>query len=147
MVMGTRYEQDVVAWANEQAGLLRAGKLTAIDVGHISEEMKDVGKSEQRELASRMSVRLAHLLKWQYQPGRRSKSWQFTIRTQRKEVAYVLSEAPSLRGKFGDEAWLDIVWSKARSIASNETGLDLDAFPEAFPWKVDEALSPEFYPE
>ena len=145
--MGTRYEQDVVAWANEQAELLRAGKLTSIDVEHIAEEIEDVGKSEQRELASRMSVLLAHLLKWQYQPGRRSKSWQFTIRTQRKEVAYVLGEAPSLRGKFSDEAWLDIVWSKARSIANNETGLDLDAFPEVLPWQVDDILLSEFYAE
>jgi Domain of unknown function DUF29 len=145
--MGTRYEQDVVAWANEQAALLRAGKLTAIDVQHIAEEIEDVGKSEQRELASRMSVLLAHLLKWQFQPSRRSKSWEFTIRTQRKEVAYVLDEAPSLRGKFGDSAWLDIVWSKARSVASNETGLDLDVFPEVFPWVVDDVLSQEFHPE
>ncbi|SAL70742.1 hypothetical protein AWB69_08424 [Caballeronia udeis] len=97
------------------------------------------------ELANCTSVLLAHLLKWQYQPGWRSKSWQFTIRTQRKEVACVLSEAPGLRGKFGDEAWLDIVWSKARSIASNETGLDLDAFPEVLPWQVDGVLLSEFY--
>ncbi|MEX3859405.1 hypothetical protein QF001_004360 [Paraburkholderia youngii] len=145
--MGTRYEQDVVAWANEQAALLRAGKLSAIDVQHIAEEIEDVGKSEQRELASRMSVLLAHLLKWKFQPSRRSKSWEFTIRTQRKEVAYVLDEAPSLRGKFNDAAWLDIVWSKARSAASNETGLDLDAFPEVLPWAVDDALSQEFLPE
>jgi hypothetical protein len=86
--MGTRYEQDVVAWANEQAALLRAGKLSAIDVEHVAEEIEDLGKSEQRELASRMPVLLAHLLKWQCQPARRSKSWQYTIRTQRKEVAY-----------------------------------------------------------
>lgn len=145
--MGTRYEQDVVAWANEQAALLRAGKLTALDIQHIAEEIEDVGKSEQRELASRMSVLLAHLLKWQFQSSRRSKSWQFTIRTQRKEVAYVLAEAPSLHGKFSDSAWLDIVWSKARSIASNETGLDLDVFPEVLPWTVDDVLSQEFHPE
>jgi ribosomal protein L29 len=145
--MGTRYEQDVVAWANEQAALLRAGKLTAIDVHHIAEEIEDVGKSEQRELASRMSVLLAHLLKWKFQPSRRSKSWQFTIRTQRKDVAYVLGEAPSLGGKFNDTMWLDIVWSKARSLASNETGLDLDVFPEGLPWTVDEVLSQEFHPD
>jgi hypothetical protein len=145
--MGTRYEQDVVAWANEQVALLRAGELTAIDVQHIAEEIEDVGKSEQRELASRMSVLLAHLLKWQFQPSRRSKSWEFTIRTQRKEVAYVLDEAPSLRGKFSDSAWLDIVWSKARSSASDETGLDLDAFPEVLPWAADDVLSQEFHPE
>ncbi|PMY01382.1 DUF29 domain-containing protein, partial [Pseudomonas sp. GW460-13] len=82
--MGTAYEKDVVAWAGEQAALLRGGKLSAIDVRHIADEIEDVGKSEQRELASRMSVLLAHLLKWQFQPSRRSKSWQFNIRTQRK---------------------------------------------------------------
>ncbi|CAG9173469.1 hypothetical protein LMG23992_02462 [Cupriavidus laharis] len=145
--MGTTYETDVVAWASEQAALLRAGKLSAIDVQHIAEEIEDVGKGEQRELASRMSVLLAHLLKWQFQPSRRSKNWQFTIRTQRKEVAYFLNEAPSLRGKFGDAAWLDIVWSKARSVASNETGLDLDVFPEVLPWAMDDVLSQEFLPE
>jgi hypothetical protein len=94
-----------------------------------------------------MSVLLAHLLKWQFQPSRRSESWEFTTRTHRKEVVYVLDEAPSLRGKFNDTAWLDIDWSKARSAASNETGLDLDAFPEVLPWAVDDVLSQEFLPE
>jgi hypothetical protein len=145
--MGTTYETDVVAWASEQAALLRAGQLSAIDVQHIAKEIEDVGKREQRELAGCISVLLAHLLTWQFQPSRRSKSWQFTIRTQRKEVAYVLNEAPSLRGKFSDAAWLDIVWSKARSIASNETGLDLDVFPEVLPWAIDDVLSQEFHPE
>jgi hypothetical protein len=145
--MGTTYEQDVVAWAQEQAALLRSGKLSAIDIEHIAEEIEDVGKSEQRELASRMAVLLAHLLKWQYQPSRQSKSWQYTIRTQRKEVLYLLNEAPSLRGKFNDAAWLDIVWSKARSQAEAETGLDIDVFPESGAWSVEEILSPDFYPD
>ena len=95
--MNTPYKTDVVAWAVEQACLLRAGKLSAIDAQHIAEEIEDVGKSQQRELANRMSVLLAHLLRWQFQPSRRTKSWQFTVRTRRKEVAYVLHEAPSLR--------------------------------------------------
>lgn len=68
--MGTPYEKDVVAWAWEQAALLRAGKLAAIDIEHIAEEIEDVGKSEQRELASRVTVVLAHLLKWKFQPER-----------------------------------------------------------------------------
>jgi hypothetical protein len=63
--MGTLYEKDVVAWASEQAALLRAGQFSAIDVEHIAQEIEDVGKSEKRELASRMAVLLAHLLKWQ----------------------------------------------------------------------------------
>ena len=77
--MGTPYEKDVVAWAYEQAALLRAGKLASIDIEHIAEEIEDVGKSEQREFASRMAVLLAHLLKWQFQPERRGNSWTNTI--------------------------------------------------------------------
>jgi hypothetical protein len=86
--MGTSYEKDVVAWAKEQAALLRAGKLSAIDVEHIAEEIEDVGKSEQRELVNRMAVLLAHLLKWQFQPDRRGASWMRTIDAQRADIAY-----------------------------------------------------------
>jgi hypothetical protein len=143
--MGTRYEQDVVLWAKEQAALLRSGQLSALDLEHIAEEIEDVGKSEQRELTSRMSVLLAHLLKWQYQPQRRGASWRRTIRTQRKEVAYVLKEAPSLKGKFTDEDWMDLVWDKAVTAASNETGLEV--FPELCPWSIEQIMDGEFLPE
>jgi hypothetical protein len=94
--MSTSYEADVVAWANEQASLLRAGRFELLDRDHIAEEIEDVGKSEQRELASRMSVLLAHLLQWRYQPERRGASWEKTILAQRKEIAYGLSDAPSI---------------------------------------------------
>ena len=144
--MNTNYETDVVAWANEQAKLIRAGHLDQLDLTHIAEEIEDVGKSEQRELASRMALLLAHLLKWEYQPSRRSKSWQFTLATQRKEVAYVLAEAPSLRGKFTDAKWLEILWAKARTQAEAETGLDIDTFPEVCPWGVSDVLSEGWLP-
>ena len=74
--MATTYEKDIVAWATEQAYLLRSGQLSAIDIEHIAEEIEDVGKSEQRELSSRMTVLLAHLLKWQFQPSHRCSSWE-----------------------------------------------------------------------
>lgn len=61
--MNTRYEADVVAWANQQARLIRAGRFDLLDLEHIAEEIEDVGKSEQRELARRMAVLLAHF-KW-----------------------------------------------------------------------------------
>lgn len=145
--MGTAYKTDIVAWANEQAELLRSGKLAAIDIEHIAEEIEDVGKSEQRELASRMAVLLAHLLKWQYQPAKRSKSWQYTITTQRKEVVYVINEAPSLRTKFIDKKWIEIIWGKAKLHAESETGLDIDTFPETLPWVIDDILSENWLPE
>ncbi len=144
--MGTAYETDVVAWANEQAEKLRAGKLTELDLEHLAEEIEDVGKSEQRELASRMAVLFAHLLKWQYQPARRSKSWQYTIATQRKEVMYVLDEAPSLHTKFHDEKWMAIVWAKAKSQAEADTGIDLDVFSENCDWSMEEVLTEGWLP-
>lgn len=144
--MTTAYETDVVAWASEQAQLIRAGQFDQLDLKHLAEEIEDVGKSEQRELASRMAVLLAHLLKWKHQPGKRSKSWEFTIRTQRKEVCYLLKEAPSLKTKFADALWLDIVWAKAKGIAESETGLDLDTFPDTCVWPIADMLAENWLP-
>ncbi|WP_250465376.1 MULTISPECIES: DUF29 domain-containing protein [unclassified Caballeronia] len=141
--METRYEQDVVAWAREQAELLRAGKFSAIDVEPIAEEIEDVGKSEQRELSSRMAVLLAHLLKWQYQPGRRGSSWQRTIKEQRRAVGVALLKTPSLNTSLRDSGWLTGTWTDAVSKAAEEQGLD--AFPEELSWSTDQILSAEFY--
>jgi Domain of unknown function DUF29 len=92
--MATAYDTDIIAWSKEQASLLRSGKLSAIDIEHIAEEIEDVGKSEQRELANRMAVLLSHLLKWQYQPERQSGSWQRTIKEQRKAIARRINTPP-----------------------------------------------------
>ena len=133
--MTMSYETDVVAWASEQSRLIRAGRFELLDLAHIAEEIEDVGKSEQRELASRMAVLLAHLLKWQYQPERRGASWENTLRAQRKEIAYGLDEAPSLRTKLGEPRWLDVIWSKAVAQAGNETGLN--CWPDVCPWLIE----------
>ncbi len=90
------YEKDINAWAIEQARLLRAGRFDLLDIEHIAGEIEDLGKSEQRELASRMAVLMAHLLRWQYQIDRRGASWEKTIKAQRKEISYALDESPSL---------------------------------------------------
>ena len=143
--MGTPYEKDVVAWAMEQAALLRSGQLSALDIEHIAEEIEDVGKSEKRELASRMAVLLAHLLKWQYQPGRRGSNWTRTIKEQRKAIAAAMRQTPSLKASLTDVDWLAGTWADAVSKAVDETGLD--SFPEDCPWSMDEVLAAEFFPE
>jgi hypothetical protein len=140
------YEHDINAWANEQARLLRAGRFDLLDVEHIAGEIEDVGKSEQRELASRMVVLLAHLLKWAYQPERRGVSWQKTITAQRKDISYALEESPSLAPKLQEPRWLDMVWARAIAQAVNETGLD--CFPEECPWAIqDEILVETWLPD
>lgn len=140
------YEKDLNAWASEQARLLRAGRFDLLDIEHLAGEIEDLGKSEQRELASRMAVLLAHLLKWKYQPERRGASWEKTITAQRKELSYALDESPSLVPKLQEVRWLDMVWARAVAQAVNETGLD--CFPEDCPWAIqDEVLCGTWLPE
>ncbi|CBL47325.1 conserved hypothetical protein [gamma proteobacterium HdN1] len=141
----TAYDKDVIAWAQEQAKLLRSRRFDALDIENLAEEIEDVGKSEKRELASRMAVLLTHLLKWQFQPGRRGASWQRTIKEQRKAIGLHIKATPSLKASLGNSDWLSAVWADAVTKAIEETGLDI--FPEHMPWAVEQALSQEFFPE
>lgn len=142
--MPTGYDKDVLAWANEQARLIRAGQFDKLDVEHIADEIEDVGKGEKRELASRMAVLLAHLLKWQFQPARQSKSWQRTIQEQRKSLVLHLEDVPSLKATLRDQRWLDAVWADAVSKAIEDTGLE--GFPDACPWSMEDVLSEGWLP-
>lgn len=138
------YETDIVAWANEQAQLVRTGQFGLLDLEHIAEEIEDVGKSEQRELASRMVILLAHLLKWQFQPDRQGRSWQITIRNQRRAIQLHLKQVPSLKVKLDDAEWWEVVWGDAIYQASKETGLD--NFPETCLWETGDILSDGWMP-
>ena len=144
--MGIAYEKDIVAWANEQASFIRAGRFELLDLEHIAEEIEDVGKSEQRELSSRMVVLLAHLLKWQYQPARRGSSWERTIKVQRTQVIRCLKKTPSLKSSLQDQDWLDSTWDDAITQATNETGIELTVFPESCPWASEQILDQDFFP-
>lgn len=132
--MQTSHEKDVVAWAIEQAQLLRYGQLSALDIEHIAEEIEDVGKSEQRELASRLEVLLTHLLTWQYQPAYQGKSWLATIKEQRLRIAQRIKESPSLVNMLSSDEWVADCWAIAKARASAETGLA--DFPESCLWSM-----------
>ena len=141
------YEQDVILWSLEQAALLRSGQFSQLDIEHLADEIEDVGKSEQRELANRMGVLLAHLLKWRHQPERRSVSWQSTIRHQRKRIALALRKTPSLKSTLSDADWREEMWLDAIEQAGRETGLAEDAFPEACPWPMEKVMAQDWTPE
>lgn len=142
--MPVGYDQDVAAWATEQARLIRAGQFDQLDLEHIADEVEDVGKSEKRELASRMAVLLAHRLKWRFQPTRRGASWQRIMREQREQVLRKLRETPSLSPLLDDLEWGEGVWGDAVTLAIGETGLD--SFPEACPWKLADVLADNWLP-
>ena len=145
--MKTSYDTDVVAWANEQAALIRAGRFDQLDLKHIAEEIEDVGRSEQRELASRMAVLLMHLLKWQFQPQKRSNSWTRTIKEQRRLSARRIEKTPSLSPMLVDPEWIDDIWVDAKTIAEKETGLDPSTLPEFCPWTMTDVLAEGWLPE
>ena len=141
-----RYESDVVAWANEQAAFIRTGRFDLLDLEHIADEIEDVGKSELRELESRMAVLLAHLLKWHYQPTHRGSSWECTINDQRTMISRRLNRMSSLKPYLRDEEFWQEAWADGRRIAENETGI-LNTFPKSCPWPVDKVLDFDFLPE
>jgi len=140
------YEADIVAWANEQAKLLRTKQFALLDLEHLAEEIADVGKSEQRELANRMAVLLCHLIKWHYQPARQGTSWQLTIKTQRERIKRRLKQTPSLKYCLTDSDWLADAWDDARDLAEKETAISYEKFPETCPWTMDDVLSNDWLP-
>jgi len=144
--MGTekRYDQDFYAWAIKNAELLRQGRLSEIDAEHVAEELESMGKSERRELISRLEVLLVHLLKWQFQPGLRGASWEITILKQRDSLADLLEESPSLRQGLSEH--LVRAYGRARRYAAKETGLPLATFPDSCPFTGEQVLDPEFWP-
>lgn len=145
--MSTSYESDVVAWAKEQAEMIRSGRFDKLDLKNIAEEIEDVGKSEQRELASRMAVLLAHILKWKFQPQKRSVSWTLTIKEQRRLLVRRVQKTPSLSPMLSDPEWIDEIWVDAKALAEKETGLDIGTYPEFCPWPMANVLAPDWLPE
>ena len=141
------YDTDFYAWANEQAALLRSGRLAEADIAHIAEEIETMGRAEKRELVSRLTVLLMHLLKWGFQPGlrgRKGRSWRLTIEEQRKEVLNHLADNPSLESR--TEEAMAVAYDVAILKAARETGLDKAAFPAVCPWTFEQATS-DFWPE
>lgn len=138
------YDTDAVAWANEQGRLLRSGRLGRLDIEHLAEEIEDVGKSEQRDLASRIIVLLSHLLMWRSQPERRGGSWETTSRTQRAGIERRLSRTPSLARSLEDPDWWADAWDDALDAATRETGIaDL---PRICPRAVGQVLDGDWLP-
>jgi hypothetical protein len=96
------YNQDFYGWTQEQASLLKAGRLNELDIINLIEEVETMGRSEKRELQSRLTVLLMHLLKWKHQSNRRGRSWTLTIIGQRLRLASVIKDNPGLKAQLPD---------------------------------------------
>ena len=138
------YETDFYAWTQEQAQLLKHREWNKLDLPNLIEEIESLGKQQRAELRNRLKVLLGHLLKWEYQVERRSRSWLMTIRIQRRDTQELLSENPSLK-PYLQEA-LQKIYESGRDLATGETNLPLKTFPENCPYTSEEIFSDRFYP-
>ncbi|MCC5624332.1 DUF29 domain-containing protein [Nostoc sp. CHAB 5715] len=138
------YETDFYAWTQEQVTLLRNEQWSQIDLQNLIEEIQSLGKQQRQELRNRLSVLIAHLLKWEYQSGRRSRSWLATLRIQRLDIAELLEDNPSLK-PYLEEA-LRKAYLKGVELAVGETDLPKRTFPVESPYSLVEIVDYDFYP-
>jgi Domain of unknown function DUF29 len=140
--MSDLYDENFILWTEQQATLLRRradGDLVndaELDWRNLAEEIEAVGGNTRRDLRNRLTRLLQHLLKWQYQPELRSRSWRATVRTQRQEIEDLLADNPSLRAKLPE--FIAAAYPRARAAALDETGL-LE-LPKELPFTVEQAL-------
>lgn len=138
------YEQDFVAWLEDQAVRARRGETESLDLDNIAEELEGMARSDRREIRNRLTVLLVHLLKHEFQPRRRSRGWRATIAEQRQRIAAVIEDSPSLEPL--PAMIMDRCYADARSQAALETGLPSTAFPERCPFAVEQVLAPDWLP-
>ncbi len=139
------YNLDFYGWTQEQVKLLKEEKWSCLDIPNLIEEIDSLGRRERQELENRLGVLLGHLLKWEFQPEHRSKSWVATIKEQRRRILRLLKENPSLQ-PFLPEA-LENAYKDGLDLAVRETFLDYENFPEESPYLFEQVLDNEFFPE
>jgi Domain of unknown function DUF29 len=136
------YETDFYAWTLEQSKLLQGSDFKRLDIVNLVEEIESLGKQQRQELRNRLGVLIGHLLKWNYQPAQRSKSWRVTIQIQRREIEDILEDNPSLKPYLPEaiakahKAGLDLVVL--------ETPLDYQDLPKDPIYTIEQLLSPDF---
>ena len=138
------YDEDFAAWAFEQARFLQGRRFDLLDIKHLADEIEDIAKAELRELTKRMSVLLACLLMWHYQPTERNGSRSAIIETRRLDVADILDGSPSLRARIDEPRTFQLMWADALAQAATENGHD--SFPSECPWTIDDVLSEGWLP-
>ena len=136
---GTSYASDPYAWALEQASYLRAGAWSQLDTHHLADEIEDVAGTERHRLTSFFRIILLHLLKWDYQPELRSRSWTVSIRIQRMAADDQIEDCPSLKPQIA--RLIERAYRRARIEAANETNLDEGTFPADCPYDYDTIMN------
>jgi len=139
------HDKDVYGWAVHTAQLLKDKKMSEVDFDGIIEEIEALGRSEKHELISRLSLVMAHLLKWQFQPNMRSHGWKYTLEEQREQARFCLEDNPSFKDKLDE--FLKRAYKLSLTRAAKDTAFDKKTFPAECPYTFEQIMDDEFYPQ
>ena len=141
------YDRDFYLWTQHAADRLRNGNISQQDREHLAEEIEDLGKRDWREVNSRIGTIMMHLLKLTYQPEKEvdSRSWVSTVTRERRELALVFEQSPSLRDKGRQR--LGRTYDGALRDAAAETGLPRSMFPAECPFTYEQVLDSSLFPD
>ena len=143
--MSKLYSTDFSTWISQTAQLLRERRWHDIDVANLIDEVEDLGKSERRAIGSQLTRLLLHLLKWQYQPQRRSDSWLDSITDARTQIDLAMKDSPSLKGYPAEQ--LEESYRRARRQAAIQTKLEISVFPQTCQYSLDLVVADDWLPE
>ena len=136
------YQTDFYAWTAKQAELLNARDFDRLDIVNLAEEIESLGRQQRQELRNRLGVLIGHLLKWDYQPAKRSKSWRATLREQRREILRLLKENPSLKPDLAEA--IANAYESGLDLVVRETPLDYPDLPVDCAYSLEEIFDPNF---
>lgn len=139
------HDQDFNLWVESTIELLQQKRFEQLDIENLISEIESMGKNDRKSVKSNLRILLMHLLKWQYQPDKRTNSWRTTIKEHRNRLEDDFADSPSLKNYFLEV--FDECYQKARDLASSETGLSISVFPVECPFPSDLVLESDFLPE
>ncbi|MGL5032555.1 MAG: DUF29 domain-containing protein [Microcystaceae cyanobacterium] len=140
----TLYETDFNLWTEQTVTALKSGDIQNLDLDNLIDEIEAMTRSDKREIFNRLKVLIMHLLKCQYQPKKKTRSWIKTIDEQRDQIELVLADSPSLRPYLTSK--LEEVYDKAKRDAVTETKLSPKTFPNDCPFTEEQILDADYFP-
>jgi hypothetical protein len=138
-------ETDFYAWCYEQAQLLRLRRFAEADLPNVIEELEGMARHHRSALKSSYRLVIVHLLKWQYQPARRARSWEQTIVRERNNIADYEEDNATLRNDAGK--LIADIYRRAAHQAARETKLPASTFPPDCPYSLEQLRDPDWMPE
>jgi hypothetical protein len=143
--LNSLYELDFNLWLEKNLALLKERGFAQLDIDNLVEEIEDMGSNRKDALESNLMRVFQHLLKWKYQPQKRTNSWRASITEHSLRLNKTFKKSPSLKRYF--ENVYEECYQDARLVASREAGIDINIFPETCPFNPNDVLDPNYLPE